>query len=181
MPYLICYGNLLEMGKWSYGHPNVLSFGEGKICKVGKYCSIAEGVTIFVGGDHRPDWITTYPFSALWDQARGIPGHPRSKGDVIIGNDVWIAYGATIMSGVTIGDGAVIGARAVVAKDVPPYAIVVGNPGQIVKYRFNPQQINKLLTIGWWNWNEEDIITAMPLLLNTDIDTFIQYSEMKIR
>lgn len=130
---------------------------------------------IFLGGEHRHDWVTTYPFSALWDQARSIPGHPRSKGDVIIGHDVWIGYGATILSGVNIGNGAVVGAKAVVTKDVPPYAIVAGNPARIVKFRFTPRQINRLLAIAWWDWPEGEIIAALPLLLHTDIDLFIQY------
>ncbi len=178
-PCLFCSGNLLEMDEWSYGNPALASWGEGAKCKVGKFCSIAEGVTIFLGGDHRPDWVTTYPFSVLWEEARGFKGHPRTKGDVIIGNDVWIAHGATIMSGVKIGNGAVIGAKAVVASDVPPYAIVVGNPGRVVKYRFTPEQIEKLQAIAWWDWPTKEIIAAMPLLLNPDIETFIQYCEIK--
>lgn len=176
---LFCQGNIVEMGKGSYGNPEISQWGEGAVCRVGKYCSIANGVHIFLGGDHRPDWVTTYPFSVFLKEAQEIPGHPRTKGNVIIGNDVWIANGATIMSGVTIGDGAVIGAKAVVAKDVPPYAIVVGNPAKVVKYRFNPQQIEKLLAIAWWNWSEQEISKAIPLLLQTDIDLFINYCENK--
>ncbi|HEV8050935.1 MAG TPA: DapH/DapD/GlmU-related protein [Parachlamydiaceae bacterium] len=101
------------MGKGSYGQPTVIGFGEGYVAVVGKYCSIAGGVTILTGGDHRVDWITTFPFSALWPHVAGhIKGHPKSKGNVIIGNDVWIGMNAFILSGVTIGDGAVVGAES---------------------------------------------------------------------
>lgn len=167
------------MGKWSYGAPRVLSFGEGTKATVGKYCSIAEGVTIMAGGEHRPDWVTTFPFQCFWAETTHFPGHPKSKGDVVIGNDVWIGKDAFILSGVHIGDGAVIGARAVVAKDVPPYAIVVGNPARIIRYRFDQAAIEKLLQIKWWDWPEKEILNAMAFLLSTDINAFIAYCEKR--
>lgn len=164
----------LYMGKGSYGQPQVLGFGEGACVIVGKYCSIATGVSIMTGGEHRVDWVTTYPFSAIWPDVAGhIPGHPKTKGNVIIGNDVWIGMNVFILSGVTIGDGAVIGAGALVSKDIPPYAIVGGNPAKLIRYRFDPQTIKKLLSIAWWNWSDEEIIKAMPLLLSNDISSFV--------
>lgn len=96
-----------------------------------------------------------------------------TKGDVVIGNDVWIGYGATIMSGVSIGDGAVIGARSVVTKDVPPYAIVAGNPGVVVKHRFDEQTVVDLLQIAWWDWSRPLVEARLPLLLSGDIRAFI--------
>lgn len=167
------HSSLYEAGRGTYGNPNVLSWGEGAKVEAGNFCSIAAGVTIMVGGDHRPDWVSTFPFTVLW--GCDIPGHPRSKGDVIIGSDVWIAHEAFILSGVKIGHGAVIAARAVVAKDVPPYAIMVGNPARIAKYRFDPETIKKLLEIAWWNWPDNEIAQALPYMMNDDIESFISY------
>jgi acetyltransferase-like isoleucine patch superfamily enzyme len=170
---------LLQMGKWSYGAPTMLSWGEGTKATVGKYCSISGGVTILLGGDHRGDWVTTFPFSSFWAEASHITGHPKTKGDVVIGNDVWIGRDAFILSGVHIGDGAIVGARAVVTKDVPPYAIVAGNPARIVRYRFDESSIEKLLKFKWWDWPEEEIAHVMPLLLSADISAFIAYCESR--
>jgi len=121
--------------------------GEEEGLIIGKYCSIAANVTIMLGGNHRYDWITTYPFSVIWPAYSYIKGHPKSKGFVVIGNDVWIGRNAMIMSGVHIGDGAVVGAGSIITKDVPPYAIVAGNPAKVVRYRFNEDQIERLLRI----------------------------------
>lgn len=163
-----------EIGEWTYGSPRVLDFPDADTLKIGRFCSISIGVTIFLGGNHRSDWVTTYPFSAVCDNARSFQHHLRSKGPVVIGNDVWIGYGATILSGVTIGDGAVVGAGAVVSEDVPPYAIVAGNPARLARHRFGEEQIAALLEIRWWDWPFERICEAWPLLLNNDIDAFIR-------
>lgn len=168
---------IIERGKGSYGEPRVLSWGEGAKVRIGKFCSIASEVTILLGGNHRVDWVTTYPFNVMWSGVAGhIQGHPSTKGDVVIGNDVWIGAGALILSGVTIGDGAVVGARAVVAKNVPPYAVVVGNPAKIVKYRFDESTVEKLLAIAWWDWPDDKIAAAIPFLLSENINDFIIYS-----
>lgn len=169
---------LVEMGEGSYFSPHVHSWGQGTKLKVGKYSSIAQTVNVLLGGDHRIDWVTTYPFSDNWPQAQHIKGHPKTKGDVIIGNDVWIGQDARILSGVKIGDGAVVGACAVVAKDVPPYAIVVGNPAKIIRYRFDEATIEKLLKIQWWDWRKDEISRALPLMLSNDMDAFIRYCEI---
>jgi acetyltransferase-like isoleucine patch superfamily enzyme len=127
---------------------------EGASLSIGQFTSIADKVTILLGGNHRIDWITTFPFGHInVDQFGGgdIVGHSATKGDVKIGNDVWIASGATIMSGITIGDGAVIAACAVVTKDVSPYAIVGGNPAKLIRYRFDEEIRNLLLTLRWWD------------------------------
>ena len=148
---------------------------------VGRFSSIASGVTILLGGNHQTNWVTTYPFMSFseWPSAARIQGHPTTKGDVNIGNDVWIGLDAFILSGVSIGDGAVIGARATVTKDVPPYAIVAGNPARVVKYRFDQATIQKLLTIAWWNWSDVEINRAMSFLLSDYIDEFIHYCESR--
>jgi len=166
-----------QFGRETYGDPKVRSWGEGATLKVGSFTSIASGVQIFLGGEHRLDWVTTFPFNVLWEGAKDISGHPKTKGDVLIGNDVWIATEAVIMSGVTIGDGAVIGARSVVTKDVRPYTIVAGNPAIAVKQRFDDETIQRLLDIKWWSWSDSKIIEALPLLLNNEIDNFLEMYE----
>ncbi|ATX78634.1 transferase hexapeptide (six repeat-containing protein) [Mariprofundus aestuarium] len=165
-------------GKGSYSFAKVRAREDGATLKVGNFTSIATDVQILLGGEHRPDWVTTSPLGSLWPDVP-MHGHPRSKGDVAIGNDVWIGTGALILSGVTIGDGAVVGARAVIAKDVPPYAIVAGNPQQLIKYRFDRRTIERLLTVQWWNWGDEDIRAAAPMLMHNDIEQFLRYAEAK--
>ena len=125
---------------------------------------------------HRTDWVTTYPFGHIhqnkFNNFDGI-GHPSTKGDVIIGNDVWIGDNVTIMSGVTICDGVVIANNSHIVKNIEPYSLVGGNPGKLIKYRFTKEQIEQLLKIKWWFWDDEKINKFTPLLCNTNIDTFI--------
>jgi acetyltransferase-like isoleucine patch superfamily enzyme len=163
-----------EIGRHTYGHPTIFDWGESVPLKIGAFCSIADSVKIFLGGEHRSDWATTYPFSKLWDEARNIPGHPATRGAVAIGNDVWLAVDSCVLSGVTIGDGVCIGARSVVVQDVPPYAIVFGNPAKILRYRFTPEIIADLQAIAWWNWPDEKIVEFLPMLLCQNIDEFIR-------
>lgn len=151
----------------------IYSWNEGAKFYIGSYCSIADGVQIYLGGEHNVDWVTTYPFNVLWKSGKHYLGHPKTKGDVKIGNDVWIGKEAIILSGVTIGDGAVIGARSLVSKDVAPYAIVGGNPSREIRKRFDGQTIQALLKIRWWEWEPNRIERALPLLLNNNIDKFI--------
>jgi len=126
-----------------------------------------------MGGEHRIDWVTTYPFNVLNKKYSYVKGHPMSKGDIKIGNDVWVGMNATIMSGVTIGDGAVIANGSIVSKDVKPYEIVGGNPAKHIKFRFDEEIINNLLEIAWWNLNNELLEKYIPLMLNSDIEKFI--------
>ena len=160
-------------GKWTYGVPLVHNWPGGANLRVGAFCSIAEGVQIFLGGEHRTDWVTTYPFIDFWKTAREIKGHPKTKGDVVIGNDVWIGQEALILSGVSIGDGAVVGARSVVSRDIPPYHIVAGNPAKIVRTRFNQETIQRLAATRWWDWEDARIEKAMPMMSSTDIAHFL--------
>ena len=166
-----------SIGRWTYGTPRVLFKREGPVLSIGAFCSIADRVTIFLGGEHRPDWASTYPFSVKWPSASGIEGYPRIRGDVVIGNDVWIGAEAMIMSGVTVGDGAVIGARALVARDVPPYAVVAGNPATVTRMRFRDDQISRLMSLKWWDWPDSKIERFIPLMSSDDLDLFLDAAE----
>jgi len=155
------------------GYLDIRAWNEGATLKIGAFCSFGPGAKIFLGGEHRVDWVTTYAFNFLWQSGRHLTGHPKTKGDVIIGNDVWIGTEAMIMSGVKIGDGAVVGARSLVAQDIEPYAIYAGNPARLVRKRFDDATIQHLLELEWWNFSDEEIEQLLPLLLNTDIQAFI--------
>jgi acetyltransferase-like isoleucine patch superfamily enzyme len=162
-----------EIGEWTYGNPVVRSWRDGTKLKIGRFCAIADGVIILLGGEHRIDWVTTYPFNQIFSAAKDFIGHPRSKGDIIIENDVWIGRDALIMSGVTIENGAAIAARSVVTKNVSPYSIVAGNPAEIIRFRFDEQTIADLQAIAWWDWPMSKIEEAWPLLLSSKIEEFI--------
>lgn len=135
---------------------------------IGKFCAIARGVQFLMnGGNHDLHGFSSYPFFIFgngWECAA--PGDPGAgnKGDTVIGHDVWIGYQATILPGVSIGNGAVIGAKAVVSRDVPPYAIVAGNPARVVRYRFDAETIATLQQISWWNWPAEKITRNLPAI-----------------
>jgi acetyltransferase-like isoleucine patch superfamily enzyme len=138
--------------------------------QIGRFCSIAGNVQIYLGAYHRSDWISTYPFlnsySKSFEQIKR-SGFPKSKGPVKIGNDVWIGSGCRIMSGVSIGDGAIISAGAHVIKDVEPYTIVGGNPAKFIKHRFESNIVDILMQIKWWNWPLNEILKNQDLLCST--------------
>ena len=172
-------GKKYQIGAYTYGLPQVV-WDEDANLFIGKFCSIAGGVKIYLGGNHRVDWVSTYPFNSfnnLFPDARGISGHPTTKGDVIIGNDVWIGDNSTIFSGVNISDGAVIAAGSVITKNIGPYELWAGNPARLIKKRFDDESIKKLLLIRWWEWEIEKINTIAPLLCSDDIQAFIKKFE----
>ena len=153
---------------------------------IGRYTSIAHKVTFEVGMNHAHREITTYPFQDFKIQQTGWDGdaghaYDHNHYQVIIGNDVWIGCHTLILGGVHIGNGAVIGAGAVVAKDVPPYAVVVGNPARIVKYRFPKDVIEKLQRIKWWYWDRETIEQRLPEMKNPEafVDRYDESLEPK--
>jgi acetyltransferase-like isoleucine patch superfamily enzyme len=146
----------ISIARFTYGYENisVMQCNEGAALKIGAFCSIAQNITVFLGGNHRTDWITTFPFGHIYQAELGgenIKGHPSTKGDVMIGNDVWIGRGVTIMSGISIGDGAVLSANANIVKNVMPYEIIGGNPGKVLKKRFDSDVIDLLLKLKWWD------------------------------
>lgn len=146
---------------------------------VGKYCSIGRDCNFFLHANHRSDWITTSsqllgPVTPEIAKLHMQMGHPSCKGDINIGNDVWIGAKSTIMSGVKIGHGAIIAAGALVTKDVEPYSVVGGNPAKHLKYRFEEQQIKDLLDIAWWDWDEGKIKEEAMILWSQDLNYFIQ-------
>ncbi len=139
---------------------------------IGSYCSIGSGAAFIMAGNqgHRHDWATTFPFFYQDNPLfAGANNAFERAGDTIIGNDVWIGSEAMIMPGVKIGDGAVIASRALVTKDVEPYSIVASNPAKHIRYRFEQAEITLLLVMQWWNWPDELIKQAMPLLCSKDI------------
>jgi GT2 family glycosyltransferase/acetyltransferase-like isoleucine patch superfamily enzyme/cytochrome c-type biogenesis protein CcmH/NrfG/glycosyltransferase involved in cell wall biosynthesis len=165
-----------EIGEFTYGKPVIRWWGEDVKLKIGRYCSIADNVKIYLGGNHRHNWVTTYPFPSPpmnkdWSNTnnRGLPTLPTTKGDVVIGNDVWIGDDAVILSGVTVGDGAVIAARTVVTKDVPPYDILGGNPARTIRKRFSDESIAMLLELKWWDWHVDKINEYIPNLCSEDV------------
>lgn len=166
---------MITLGEHSYiaRTANPIQEFHDPVVETGKFCSIAGGVKFMGAAEHasatHKKCVANFPFYEEWqlDYPRG-----EMRGPIKLGNDVWLGENAFIMDGVFIGDGAIIGANTMVAKDVPPYAVVVGNPGKIVHYRFEPEIIEKLLKIKWWDWDREKIEEALPDF--QDINLFVQ-------
>ncbi len=141
--------------------------GQGTNLVIGKFCSIAANITIFLGGNHRTDWVTTYPFGYIYNLDFGGEPSPEtiySNGNVLIGNDVWIGQNVIIMSGVTIGNGACIAAGSVVTKNVKDFEIVGGNPAEIIRARFAEDIVRILGILNWWDLPIETVRTILPIL-----------------
>jgi chloramphenicol O-acetyltransferase type B len=147
---------------------------------IGSFCSIATGVKFMLGGTqaHNYEWISTFPFDFLDDDfdeyVSVAPKAYKSKGDTVIGNDVWIGAESLIMPGVKIADGAVIGTRSLVTKNVGPYEIWGGNPAKLIKKRFSDEDIEKLLEIKWWNWDIKKIKKHLPLIRSSNVDGLLK-------
>lgn len=163
------------LGAHSYGSFTVhVGPGEDARLRVGSYCSIARDVDFLLGGNHRSDWVSTYPFRAAWGMPGALAdGHPRREQDIVLGSDVWIGTKALILAGVRIGDGAVVGAGAVVARDVRPYAVVVGSPAREIRRRFDDGQVERLLALRWWDWPEQRIRASVDLLCSPDVERLL--------
>lgn len=140
---------------------------------IGKFCAIAKGVEFIMNGaNHAMDGVSTYPFNIMgggWEAYTPTMEELPLKGDTVIGNDVWIGQNVTFLPGVHVGDGAIIGANSVVAKDVPAYAVAVGNPCRVVKMRFDPETVEYLLGLKWWDWPAEKISVNLDALTSGDL------------
>lgn len=145
---------------------------------IGSFCSIGTGASFIMAGNqgHRAEWVSTFPFFYMDEECmkRALDGY-QSVGNTEIGHDVWIGAEAMIMPGIQIGHGAIIAARAMVTKNVAPYSIVAGNPARIIRKRFTDENIERLLTIEWWHWREEQLATAMEWLCSEKIDLLYKY------
>jgi virginiamycin A acetyltransferase len=142
---------------------------------IGRYTAIAAGATFIMNGaNHAMGGFSTYPFPIFGGAfAAGAPAdlfEGTSRGDTVVGNDVWIGHGVTLMPGVRIGDGAVIGAKSVVTRDVPAYAVAAGNPARVVRTRFADDIVRRLLAVAWWNWPAETVSRNIPAIVGADIE-----------
>ena len=176
--------NYAQIGDWTYGNPSVMRWGTDHKFIVGKYSSIGPDVSILLGGNHRHDWITTSQLPAetfqayeKFPNAKNIENFIYSKGNIVVGNDVWIGAKSIILSGSTVGDGAVVAAGSVVSGEVRPYSIVAGNPAREIKMRFNESTIKRLLIIKWWNFSDEKVNEFSKLLCSDSIEMFLKKFE----
>ncbi|MCC5832276.1 MAG: CatB-related O-acetyltransferase [Chlamydiales bacterium] len=145
---------------------------------IGKFCALAAETKFIMTGDHKLDGFSTYPFPIFgkgWESAFSPDEFPM-KGDILVGSDVWFGYGALIMPGVKIGHGSIVAAGTVVKKEVPPYAVVAGNPGKVVKFRFDQVTIDRLLEIAWWDWDIEKINRNLKWICMADLNRLEQAS-----
>ncbi|HYC04467.1 MAG TPA: CatB-related O-acetyltransferase [Azospirillaceae bacterium] len=148
---------------------------------IGKYCAIATGTRFIMNGaNHAMGGLSTFPFMAFgngWDSVPMDQIEFPNKGDTVVGHDVWLGYESLVMPGVKIGSGAVVAARSVVASDVPPYAIVAGNPARVVKMRFPEETVTALLLLRWWDWEPERVTRAIPAIVKGDLDALWAIAE----
>ena len=166
IPISINGSHLLKSGHGTYGAENLIihSWNNSTRISIGKYCSIADNIHVFLGGNHDISKISTFPFGTGADLQGPRKGHPQSKGHIKIGNDVWIGSHASIMSGVSIGNGAVVAAFAHVVRDVGDYEVVGGNPAKHIKFRFSQEIISALLNLAWWDWAPAKVMKMREIL-----------------
>ncbi|WP_114393558.1 CatB-related O-acetyltransferase [Oleisolibacter albus] len=181
----------VEVGDYSYyddpGGPerfrdNILYHFDftGDRLVIGRFCAIAWGTRFIMNGaNHAQGGVSTYPFNIFGQGWDSVPLDQISfphKGDTVVGNDVWIGYEALVMPGVRIGDGSIVAARSVVTADVPPYAVVAGNPARVVKMRFPEAMVARLLELRWWDWEVERITRAIPAIMTGDLDALAGFA-----
>lgn len=168
----------IEVGTGTYGYPTVRVFvRENHRLIFGNYSSLALGATFLLGGGHPTDRITTFPLRIrLGMDGAGADGYPTECRDTLVGSDVWVGAGAVVLSGVNIGDGAIVAAGSLVRSDVPPYAIVAGNPARVIRLRFSEAEVASLLRISWWLWPESEIRSCVKLLTGANVRDFIAYA-----
>jgi acetyltransferase-like isoleucine patch superfamily enzyme len=166
MPHEMKGSHLLKTGEGTYGAENItIHYWDNRTkIAIGKYCSIADNVHVFLGGNHDVSNFSTFPFGTGTDLIGPRKGHPETRGHIKIGNDVWVGSYASIISGVTIGNGAVIAAFAHVVRDVADYEVVGGNPAKHIKFRFSQEIIDQLMNLQWWDWPHEKVMKARDML-----------------
>jgi acetyltransferase-like isoleucine patch superfamily enzyme len=171
----------VSQGAYTYGIPIVKHYiHDTTKLTVGSYSCMAENSIVMLGGQHAVDHVTTFPLRIqLQLPGAGLDGMPTATGDSVIGSDVWMGQRAFLRSGITVGHGAIIASCAVVTKDVPPFAIVGGNPARVIKYRHTEEQRAALLEISWWDWPDAEVRRAAPLIAGNDIDAFIAYGRAR--
>ena len=162
-----CRADMISVGRYTYGKINVYDYGADTRLKIGSFCSIGNNVTFMVGGDHDIYRVSTYPFKKIFGDKQP---ETKSKGDIIIEDDVWIGNDVYIMSGVKIGRGAVIAAGAVVTREVPAFSVVGGVPAKVIKYRFTEEIINILLQLNWNNVTEQEILNKIEELYKSPVN-----------
>lgn len=168
----------LDIGPHTYGRPTVRThmMSHSRLI-IGDYSSLHDTAIIMLGGEHAVDRVSTWPVRILMGlPGAGEDGVPRPTEDTVIGSDVWLTTNTFVRTGVRIGDGAVIAAGAVVVSDVPPFAIVGGNPAKVIRYRFDEAQREALLDLRWWDWRDEEVRLAADLIAGDDVDAFIKYA-----
>lgn len=166
----------VTVGRHTYGHRrgNFLLWTPDERIEVGAFCSFSAGVKLFGGGEHKAS-VTTFPLRTLLVDPEGGNVEATSKGPTRVGNDCLLGWGALVLSGVTVGHGAILGAGAVVARDVPPYAVVAGNPARVVRMRFDERTVERLLAVRWWDWDDDTIRERVDLF--DDIERFLAVAE----
>lgn len=174
---------LIEVGDYTYyadpEHPtsferdNVLfHYGPHRL-RIGRYCSLAREVRFLMGAANHQVGLSTFPFpmfGGAWVDSMPAMRSRDLRGDLVVGHDVWIGFRALVLAGVTVGHGAIIGAGAVVTKDVPPYAVVVGNPATVVRFRLDQRDRERMLALRWWDWPLDAVTAAVPALLGHDVE-----------
>jgi acetyltransferase-like isoleucine patch superfamily enzyme len=171
----------VSIGRHTFGHgvDTFQLFRPGARIEVGGFCCIQREARILAGSEHFTDRVSTFPFSArIFDPQAGNLDESIDRGPTVIGNDVWIGMGAIVLSSVLVGDGAVIAAGAIVSKAVPAYAVVAGNPAQIVRYRFEKDVRERLLALRWWDWSDEALMRER-LFLSADVHEFLEHTESR--
>lgn len=150
---------------------------------IGKFCQIAAGVNFTMNGaNHQMNCATTFPFYMTgWEQEYPSLENLQSRGDTVIGNDVWIGENVTVMPGVKIGDGAIIGKNSTVASDIPPYTVAAGNPARVVRERFDEELKNLLLSYKWWNLPPEKIAEIIPVLTSPDLEKLREFLKDELK
>ena len=174
--------NLAKVGNWSYGSPTIYRWDWKSKIIIGNFCSLGPDINFYVGADHRSDWISTSPlpasqFNETFKKAKHIKNFSISKGDTVIGHDVWIGGRSTILSGVKIGTGAIIAAGSMVVNDVEPYSVSGGNPNREIKKRFEESIIKKILHTEWWLMEDQKIDELSKYLLSSDFEKFFSLAK----